>query len=125
MDQDLETWKERLPKHWEVKRLGDVCKFLGGGTPSKQELKYWNGGIHWATIKDIKGKYLENTIDFISDEGLKNSPTNLAVCGDLILATRINPGKPIITKINSAINQDLKIVKPLKDIGINFLYYFF
>lgn len=29
-DQDLETWKEKIPKHWQVKRLGDVAQYING-----------------------------------------------------------------------------------------------
>lgn len=29
-DQDLKTWKEKIPKHWQVKRLGDVAQYING-----------------------------------------------------------------------------------------------
>jgi type I restriction enzyme S subunit len=37
--------------------------FIGGGTPDKKTPLYWDGEIPWASVKDIKGKYLLNTID--------------------------------------------------------------
>jgi type I restriction enzyme S subunit len=114
-----------FPEGWEVKKLGEVFNFIGGGTPSKNEKAYWNGKIPWASIKDIKGEYLTQTSDFITDEGLKKSTTNLAKNGELIIATRINPGRPIITKIETTINQDLKIARPKVNIDIKFAFYFF
>ncbi len=116
---------KNIPKHWQVKKLGEVCNFVGGGTPSKNVAEYWQGNLCWASIKDIKGQYLFKTIDFISEEGAKNSATNIAYPNEIILATRINPGRPIISKIKTAINQDLKIVKPKETISIMFLYYTF
>lgn len=41
------------------------------------------------------------------------------------MATRITPGRPILSKIRTAINQDLKIVKPKIAIDVDFLYYAF
>src|ERR1035437_5574559 len=117
--------ENNIPKHWQVKKLGEVCNFIGGGTPSKSNTSYWNGLIPWASIKDIKGQYLTKTIDLITEIGVKNSATNLANPDEIILATRINPGRPIISKIKTAINQDLKIAKPKEKINTLFLYYAF
>ena len=55
---------------------------------------------------------MKHTQDRISAAGLKDSASNLAKPNDVILITRISPGKTIITNIETAINQDLKIVKP-------------
>ena len=112
-----------LPDGWQWCRLGDVCKFIGGGTPNKNNSAYWNGNIPWASVKDIKGDYLFATIDKITEAGLKNSSANLCEKGDLILVTRIEPGKSIVAKIVSAVNQDLKIVK--SSLPAKFLHYFF
>ncbi|HHV24249.1 MAG TPA: hypothetical protein GXX65_06815 [Methanosarcina sp.] len=87
--------------------------------------QYWNGEIPWCSVKDIKGKYLHSTIDKITNEGLKNSASNLAKVDEVILVTRISPGKAIIAKNETAINQDLKIIKPkFKSIPL-FVYYLF
>ena len=110
---------------WVEVGLGTICDFIGGGTPSKSNPEYWAGEIQWASIKDLKGSFLIRTEDSISEEGLKNSASNLALEGDIILATRINPGRPIISKIRVAINQDLKIVKPLLEFSPRFLFYLF
>lgn len=112
-----------LPDGWQWCRLGDVCNFIGGGTPSKDVASYWNGDIPWASVKDIKGDYLFDTIDKITEAGLKNSSANLCEIDDLILVTRIEPGKSIVTKIVSAVNQDLKIIK--SSLPAKFLHYFF
>lgn len=114
-----------MNKDWIEVELGNVCDFVGGGTPSKSNPSFWGGTIPWASIKDIKGSYLSRTEDFISEEGLKNSASNLANENDIILATRINPGRSIVSKIQVAINQDLKIAKPLLKFAPRFLFYLF
>ena len=113
------------PDGWEVQSLGEIFKFRGGGTPDKKNPEYWNGQIPWASVKDIKSKYLEKTIDHISEKGLRESAANLATVGDLVLLTRIEPGKTAIVKRDVAVNQDCKIAKPLGCVDVYWGYYLF
>lgn len=108
---------------WKEKKLGDVCSYIGGGTPSKKVKEYWNGNINWASVKDITGKYLYETQDKISQLGADSSATNICEPDSLLLITRMSPGKTVITKCITAINQDLKIVK--SDINVEFLHLLF
>lgn len=114
-----------MREDWIKCKIGDIFNFVGGGTPSKTNGKYWNGDIPWASIKDIKGDFLNSTINKITYEGLTNSASNLVAIDEVILATRINPGRPIISKINTAINQDLKVVKPKVELPTLFVFYLF
>ena len=113
------------PRGWAHSKIGEIFNFIGGGTPSKQEPSYWDGDICWASVKDVKGEYLFDTRDKITVNGVENSATNIAYPGDVILITRISPGKIITTRIETAINQDLKIVKPLYDADQTFVRYYF
>jgi len=115
----------KIQIEWKYKRLSDMFNFIGGGTPSKAVKSYWDGSIPWASVKDIKGDYLKSTQDFITERGLENSASNLAEINDVILITRISPGKVIIANIRSAINQDLKILKPKFKTTPKFIKYFF
>ena len=54
-----------INKKWQTKKLGEICSFIGGGTPSKNNSEFWNGDILWASIKDLKGRYLHKTSDYI------------------------------------------------------------
>lgn len=114
-----------MREDWVEVKLGEVCNFIGGGTPSKANSDFWNGNLPWASIKDMKGDTLSETQDYITELGLKNSSSNLALPDEIILATRITPGKPIISKIKTAINQDLKVVKPKIKIDSKYLFYSF
>ncbi|MGI5914646.1 MAG: restriction endonuclease subunit S [Bacteroidales bacterium] len=114
-----------MREDWVEVELGEVCNFIGGGTPSKANPNFWNGILPWASIKDMKGDYLFETQDYITELGLKSSSTNLALPNEIILATRITPGKPIISTIKTTINQDLKVVKPKIKIDSKFLFYIF
>jgi len=127
--QQLKVYHQSLLK-WafegkEQTTVGELFDFVGGGTPSKKVPEYWIGDIPWASVKDIKGDYLNGTQDRISKEGLNDSASNLAKPKDVILITRISPGKTIITNIETAINQDLKIVKPKFEATPKFIFYVF
>ena len=114
-----------LKQDWKWMKLGEACSFVGGGTPSKKINSYWNGSIFWASVKDIKGDFLNSTEDTITEYGLENSASNIAEPNDVILITRISPGKCIITNVRTAINQDLKIVKPKFETTSKFISYYF
>ena len=125
--QQLKVYRQSLLK-WafegkEQTIVGELFDFVGGGTPSKKIPEYWQGDIPWASVKDIKGDYLKHTQDRISASGLKDSASNLAKPKDVILITRISPGKTIISNIETAINQDLKIVKPKFETTPKFIFY--
>jgi len=105
---------------WINTKLGDVLdQILGGGTPSKAVAEYWdNGNIPWATVKDMaEGKYtLYDTKDHITEAGVKNSATRIIPKGTVIVSTRMGLGRCFINKVDMAINQDLKVLIPKKDL---------
>jgi type I restriction enzyme, S subunit len=110
---------------WENTNIGALFNFKGGGTPSKNKPEYWNGNINWASVKDVKGDYLIDTKDTITELGLKNSSATIAHIDDVILVTRISVGKAIISSITTAINQDLKIVVPQFKTSAKYISYLF
>ena len=100
---------------WEEKTLGELCSIIGGGTPSKKNSSYYNGDIPWATVSDMNCDYLQNTICKISDDGVKNSSTQIISKNEVIIATRVGLGKVCILCQDTAINQDLKGIIPKSD----------
>jgi type I restriction enzyme, S subunit len=116
-----------VPDGWLALPLGCViASNTGGGTPSKGNTSYWGGGIPWASVKDIKGaKYIDGTVDSITEEGLKNSSSNLILPNRLIVVTRMGLGKLAINKIPIAINQDLRAVETTKALSLDYGYVLF
>ena len=114
-----------IPGGWEWARLESIARVSGGATPDKGNLAYWNGEIPWASMKDVHGNFLESTLDSITEAGLE-SKASISVCepGDLIVSTRLIPGKSIISRINTAINQDLKVLH-LYEFDVIYLHFWF
>jgi restriction endonuclease S subunit len=65
-----------MKQGWEVKKLGEVCQIVCGGTPDTNRSEYWDGDNLWITPKDM-GKlqdiYIYDTERKITDAGLSNS----------------------------------------------------
>lgn len=126
----LKTYRQAvLKKAFEgystLTNVGNEFDFVGGGTPSKANFDYWNGELYWCSVKDVKGDYLHRTIDKITRKGLNESASNLVQPEEVILITRISPGKTIISKVETAINQDLKVVKPKREYLPKLIHYLF
>lgn len=112
----------RAPSHWGFCRLGDIALTItGGGTPSKNQPGYWNGDIPWASVKDLKDlKFLDGTEEHITEEGLRNSSSNLIPAGRVIVCTRMGLGKVAINRVAMAINQDLKALELPAEVSPDF-----
>ena len=103
--------------------LGEICQFLGGGTPSRKVQEYWNGNIPWASVKDFGLDLISSTKEFISKKGLNNSSSKVVPTGTVLLVTRVGLGKVAIAGVDLAINQDIKAIIPSNSILPEFLFW--
>jgi len=112
-------------ENWREMKLGDVAEIESGGTPSSSKPEYWdNGNICWATLPDLKNKYIFDTQRKITALGLKNSNAKLLPANSVIFSSRATIGEISITKVETSTNQGSKnfICYP-KKIEYEFLYY--
>ncbi|MCV6620136.1 MAG: restriction endonuclease subunit S [Cellvibrionaceae bacterium] len=115
-----------VPETWLVTTLEDVLlRIVGGGTPSKGNPEFYSGKIPWMTVKDMNKHILQDTVDHISEEAVKNSSTNVIPAGTPIIATRMSLGKIVVANFDSAINQDLKALFAGKGVSKDFLMYWY
>ncbi|MES2142355.1 MAG: restriction endonuclease subunit S [Pseudomonadota bacterium] len=111
-------------KNWQVKKLGDVCTIIGGGTPSKSNADFYNGNILWATVCDMKNEVIFDTKYKITLEAVKKSSTNIIPKNNIVIATRVGLGKICLLKNDTAINQDLRGIIPKNTMNFSFKYLF-
>ncbi len=90
-------------------RLGDIGDFQSGGTPSKSHTEYFGGNIPWITTVALNGDFIDerSAVDFLTDEGVKNSATKIVPPYALMVGTRVGVGKVAINKIPMCTNQDI------------------
>lgn len=97
---------------WKKVKVKELFTILGGGTPSKSKVEYWNGEIPWISPKDMKTTYISGTMDYITEEGLDNSSAKLAKKGSIVLVVRsgiLQRTLPVAYLLkDSTVNQDLK-----------------
>ncbi|MEI6950268.1 restriction endonuclease subunit S [Paraflavisolibacter sp. H34] len=121
-----EVFGEGRRNGWVTKKLGEVAKVIGGGTPTKQNKSYYdNGNILWASVRDMNVESLEDTELKITPTAIRESATNIIPAGNLVIATRVGLGKVCKLKYDTAINQDLKGIVPSEEVIVNFLFYWF
>lgn len=112
-----------LPKGWKCVKLSDLSEIQSGGTPSRSNSSYWNGNIPWVKISDIKGKYITETEEFITEEGMSNSSAKMFERGTIIFSIFATIGKVAILDIDATTNQALVGLKNNNQIDKTFLVY--
>lgn len=92
--------------------LGDVAAFVGGGTPSRAVADYFSGSICWATPKDMKHDYLENTQEHITERAIRESATNLVPANTILVVVKskvLAHHLPVaVSRVPTCFGQDLK-----------------
>ncbi|MEF8729337.1 MAG: restriction endonuclease subunit S [Accumulibacter sp.] len=115
-----------LPDGWERVRVDGLGEIVGGGTPSRNNVSYWNGAIPWVTpseITQLPGKYVHSTVERISQAGLAGSAARLLPVNSIVVTTRATLGEAAITAVPLATNQGFKNIIPDASSDPRFTYY--
>ena len=90
-------------------RLGDICKFQSGGTPSKGEPSYFNGNIPWITTVALNGNTIDenNAVDWITEKAIEKSAAKIVPANSVMVGTRVGVGKVAINKVPMSTSQDI------------------
>ena len=106
-------------------QLGKVCKFLNGGTPTRENVAYFNGDIPWITGADITSFLVRKVRSFITEKAIKDSATNLVPAGTVLLVTRTSVGKVAVAGMPLCFSQDITAIRnDEKHLDKSFLIYF-
>jgi type I restriction enzyme S subunit len=107
-------WLGEVPGHWEVLPLKYFASFSGGGTPSRENLSYWNGDIPWVSPKDMKSERIIGAEECITEFGLSNSSSSLLPVDRVLMVVRsgiLQHTIPVaINDVPVALNQDMKAI---------------
>ena len=116
-----------MTRNIQYKKLGEICDFISGGTPSKSKNEYWkNGNIPWIKISDFKDKYIKFSEEKITKIGLENSSAKILKKGTILYTIFASVGKVAILDIEATTNQAIVGINLKEDNSIDkdFLYYF-
>lgn len=109
---------------WEEKRLGELGKFIGGGTPDTNVLEYWSGEVPWISSSDvIEGDLTTPRIErWISAAAIQESATKIVPTGSILIVSRVGVGKLTIAPVDLCTSQDFINFIPKSD-NVMFLGY--
>lgn len=118
-------WLGEVPEHWGISPLKHLVRFRSGGTPSKDNLGFWNGDIPWASAKDLKQEMLADTIDHLTETAIESGAASLVPSGCILVVVRgmiLARFFPVVeTLVPMAINQDLKALVPSGKLNSRYL----
>ena len=115
-----------LPSGWDAHTLGELARVVGGGTPSRDEHRFWDRGtIPWATPTDLTAngaKRISNTAECITEAGLSSSSAELLPAGSILYTSRATIGAKAVAAIPMATNQGFTSLVP-HSVDADYLYY--
>ena len=90
-------------------RLGDVCIFQSGGTPSKSNDAYFGGTIPWITTVALNGSVIgnENAVEWITEQAIAESAAKIVPAKSIMVGTRVGVGKVAINTVPMSTSQDI------------------
>jgi type I restriction enzyme, S subunit len=117
--------QNKIPKHWQIKKLGEVFTIERGGSPRPIEeyITDDKNGINWIKIGDTKNvvKYIHHTKEKIKPSGAKRS--RMVYKDDFILSNSMSFGKPFIMKTTGCIHDGWLVIRKNVTIDNDYLYY--
>lgn len=116
-----------LPTNWIWVKLGKVGTIVGGGTPRRDNPKFFERGkIPWATPTDIDPKNIltiSKTAQQITEEAVRRSSAKILPIGTVLFSSRASIGKIAIAGTELATNQGFANIIPNKFLDSKYLAY--
>ncbi len=90
-------------------RLGDICKFQSGGTPSKSNPDYFGGTIPWITTIALTGNIINetNAVQWITPKAIQETAAKIVPEYSIMVGTRVGVGKVAINSVPMSTSQDV------------------
>ncbi len=109
-------------------KLKDAFDLQMGKTPARNNAAFWNGSHKWISIADLgsAGKFIDNTKENISDEGVKASGIKIVPKGTVVMSFKLSIGKTAITAEDMYTNEAIMAFqsKGAYEIEPDYLYHF-
>lgn len=122
-------WLGDIPEHWKHTTIRRVSKVYSGGTPSRNNLSYWeNGSIPWIPSGYVNKRQIHGSEYFISNLGFTNSSAKWIPEGSLVIALAgQGKTKGMVATVEEPVtcNQSLGAIVPTnKGLNYEFLAYY-
>lgn len=114
------------PTGWRIAQLGDVANVVGGSTPSRKRPECWGGDIPWivpSELTELAGRYLQDSRESITMEGLVSAGLRVLPAGSVLLTTRATVGLAAINALPVTTNQGFQSLVGKNGTDSLWLYY--
>lgn len=111
----------------DIKKLGEICAIVSGGTPSRTNTEFWDGGtIPWIKIGDIKEKHVSKADEYITQAGLDGSSAKMLSKGTILYTIFATLGEAGILTIDACTNQAIAgiTIRNQNEVLTDYLYYY-
>ena len=90
-------------------KLGEICKFQSGGTPSKTNDSFYGGSIPWITTVALNDSIIDadNAVDWITEEAISKSAAKIVPKDSIMIGTRVGVGKTAVNRVAMSTSQDI------------------
>jgi type I restriction enzyme S subunit len=128
-----ETQKETeiglIPESWPLETIGAHFTVVSGGTPSRGNVEYWDGGtIPWVKTAEVNYGLILATDEHITPAGLANSAAKMLPVGTLLMAMYgqgVTRGRVALLGIEAACNQACAAINAHDDeVDPRYLFHF-
>lgn len=116
----------KIPKNWNIEKLGKVAKTFAGGTPKRGVAGYYGGSIPWIKSGEVNNNSIECSEEYVTELALKESSAKLIEANSILVAMYgATAGKVGVLKVEACSNQAVLAVTSKNDaLSNDFLYHY-
>jgi type I restriction enzyme S subunit len=123
----VESELGEIPEGWRAQTVEQTFQILGGGTPSKAEPTYWEGGtINWYSPTDLTRagtSFMDCSSNRITELGLSKSSARLFPPMSVMMTSRATIGVVAVNTTEACTNQGFITCLPSGDYPLWLLYH--
>lgn len=90
-------------------KLGEICAFQSGGTPSKNKPEYFGGEIPWISTTALNGGKINeaDAVAWITPKAIRESAAKIVPANSIMVGARVGIGKVAINTVEMSTSQDV------------------
>ena len=115
-----------MKEGWTYKTFGEVFDLQMGRTPDRKNPSLFGGDNIWVSIRDIDGKYIDDSKEHITNEAVVKSGIKLVKKGTVIMSFKLTVGKCAIVRKDLYTNEAIMAFNVNEGFILDslFLYYY-